>query len=270
MAATSEMEISARSLEGFRQNLLSARRKLLAECGTTEHDLSTFEDARESELEERSQVEAAADVLSRLMRRRIDELESIEAALQRIADGRYGACTRCGSRIALGRLRAVPYAALCGTCAVARDAGAPTSEGEEELPSLKPVVPSALAVLDDAEIAELVAERFRAEVGDALDAVRAVCRHGVVTLAGEIACEELHQVALRIVEEELDLEVVDRMRVSGFGERRVDVDRLPLQDDADAILDAALMGNESTEDIFEAEEEGYEYHAPVRPFPLTR
>jgi hypothetical protein len=153
-------------------------------------------------LEARSQGEAAVDVLTRLEQRRFGELREVQAALARIADGTYGTCLHCGARISVGRLRAVPHAAFCTECASARDASdlAVRSEESEEVPAPKPVVPSELAILDDAEIAELVTERFRTEVGDALGSIRVVCRHGVVTLGGEIESEELHQVAIRIVE----------------------------------------------------------------------
>ncbi len=44
-------------------------------------------------------------------------LEQIEAALERIEDGSYGRCERCGRKIANARLEAIPYAALCVRCA---------------------------------------------------------------------------------------------------------------------------------------------------------
>ena len=44
-------------------------------------------------------------------------LAQIEAALGRIAAGRYGLCTSCGEDIAPARLAAVPEAALCMACA---------------------------------------------------------------------------------------------------------------------------------------------------------
>jgi len=177
---------------------------------------------------------------------------------------------RCGDRIAMARLRAVPHAALCAGCAVASDGSAfarPQPEEPDEAPTPKAVVPSELAILDDAEIAELVTERFRMGVGDALGSIRVVCRHGVVTLGGEIESDELRQIAIRIVEEELDLEVIDRIRVTSIG----DVDSvIPVQVgtsslSGDELLDRALAGGESTEDIFEAEEEGLEYRIPARP-----
>lgn len=271
MSGLAERIVSPRLLEDFREQLLSARQKLLFEFGAAEEDLNALEDARETELEARSQGEAAADVLSKLVRRRVDELEGIQAALARIAEGSYGMCTECGARIAVGRLRAVPYTALCGTCAIAHDAGLrgkSVGEDTEELPSLKPAVPSELAILDDTEIADLVSERFRAELGDALDAVRVVCRHGVVTLGGEVPSEELREIAVHLVEDELDLEVVDRMRLAPLSSTTSVAASPDLR--GDEMLDAALVGGESTEDIFEAEEEGLQYRAPARPVSGAR
>jgi RNA polymerase-binding transcription factor DksA len=44
-------------------------------------------------------------------------LKEIEAAIQRMDEGRYGLCTNCGQGIALGRLQVRPQAALCISCA---------------------------------------------------------------------------------------------------------------------------------------------------------
>ena len=43
-------------------------------------------------------------------------LESIERALERIEDGRYGVCTSCGTLIEKGRLEAIPFTQLCISC----------------------------------------------------------------------------------------------------------------------------------------------------------
>jgi RNA polymerase-binding protein DksA len=40
-------------------------------------------------------------------------LEQVDRALNKIDDGTYGRCDRCGRPIEEGRLRAVPYATLC-------------------------------------------------------------------------------------------------------------------------------------------------------------
>lgn len=54
------------------------------------------------------------------------ELEEVEAALERIEQGRFGGCERCGGAIGRQRLLAVPEARCCLACADtrARDANA--------------------------------------------------------------------------------------------------------------------------------------------------
>lgn len=49
-------------------------------------------------------------------------VEQISAALNRIADGTYGRCTRCGTQIAPARLEALPHAAACIDCQSHADA----------------------------------------------------------------------------------------------------------------------------------------------------
>ncbi|HEY9897962.1 MAG TPA: TraR/DksA C4-type zinc finger protein [Pantanalinema sp.] len=52
-----------------------------------------------------------------LARRALDRLSAVEAALQRIQVGQYGACVHCGKQIAEGRLETLPWAPYCMTCA---------------------------------------------------------------------------------------------------------------------------------------------------------
>ena len=59
---------------------------------------------------ERSQVETLA-------RRLQQHLAEISAAEQRLADGTYGRCERCGAKIPDARLEARPAARTCVACA---------------------------------------------------------------------------------------------------------------------------------------------------------
>lgn len=43
-------------------------------------------------------------------------LSQVDLALERISDGTYGSCERCGGEIDFARLKAVPYASLCMQC----------------------------------------------------------------------------------------------------------------------------------------------------------
>jgi len=46
----------------------------------------------------------------------INELKEIEEALKRIDKGNYGICEMCDESIAIGRLRAKPFAKFCTPC----------------------------------------------------------------------------------------------------------------------------------------------------------
>jgi RNA polymerase-binding protein DksA len=61
---------------------------------------------------ERSQVAA-------LVQQARTHLAEVERALERLADGTYGTCERCGRPIAPARLEARPTARLCIGCATA-------------------------------------------------------------------------------------------------------------------------------------------------------
>ncbi len=60
-----------------------------------------------------SDYEAAPEPRSDAIRR---ELAEIDAALQRIQEGRYGTCLNCGGPMGLQRLRAIPEARYCMAC----------------------------------------------------------------------------------------------------------------------------------------------------------
>jgi len=43
-------------------------------------------------------------------------LQSIESALVRLENGRFGVCANCGAKIGEERLKAIPYAVMCIDC----------------------------------------------------------------------------------------------------------------------------------------------------------
>lgn len=51
-----------------------------------------------------------------LLSRAQQELDAVNAALQRLDSGSFGTCTRCGTPIELARLQALPEARLCLAC----------------------------------------------------------------------------------------------------------------------------------------------------------
>ena len=98
-----------------------AKRRLEAQLAELEDRLSRIErdlaeppdpdsSERAVQMEDDEALEGQAAVIS-------NDIASVRRALERIEDGSYGECARCGNDIAAGRLEARPEAALCIDCA---------------------------------------------------------------------------------------------------------------------------------------------------------
>jgi RNA polymerase-binding transcription factor DksA len=93
--------------------LVARRQELTLRLGKIEHDLDATPNP---DSEERATERENDEVLEGLGLQGQMELKAIEAALQRVANGTYGVCVRCGGEISKERLEAVPHAALCRNC----------------------------------------------------------------------------------------------------------------------------------------------------------
>lgn len=97
-------EILLRRREALRK-ALAGDLSLLKELEQTSGDVVDFAlDSVQDELS--SQL---AEVESR-------ELASVDTALERIKEGKYGECEGCNAGIPIARLQALPYATLCIKC----------------------------------------------------------------------------------------------------------------------------------------------------------
>ena len=99
------------------------RKALLDRLGELDSRLHRIEqelDAPHSKDWEEAAVEREGDeVLERLGARGEAEIARIRAALQRIREGTYGTCARCGEEISEARLATLPDTPLCRHCAAA-------------------------------------------------------------------------------------------------------------------------------------------------------
>lgn len=59
---------------------------------------------------------ADRELSTRSLERQSGLLRNVRAALQRVADGSYGACLECDEEISQKRLQAMPWATHCITC----------------------------------------------------------------------------------------------------------------------------------------------------------
>ncbi|MFN7147743.1 MAG: TraR/DksA family transcriptional regulator, partial [Myxococcota bacterium] len=67
--------------------------------------------------EERTNILDEADALAGLDAEEREEIAATRAALARVGEGTYGRCARCHRPIAEARLRALPLAITCVSCA---------------------------------------------------------------------------------------------------------------------------------------------------------
>jgi DnaK suppressor protein len=103
-----------------RQKLLALRARLLGDM-TQMEDYSLQAHVRTvsipTDKEELGTDNADQELAFSLLGSQKNVLDQIEAALQRIEDGDFGRCERCGEQIPESRIDAIPYAAACVQCA---------------------------------------------------------------------------------------------------------------------------------------------------------
>lgn len=111
-------ELSVADLDALRADLLEQRRfraeQLQELAGPTPTRVDRASDRRAaSQVAVRVQLAASARMV----------LDDVEAALERIEEGRYGSCLTCGGPVALRYLRVVPQARFCLPCRSGAGAG---------------------------------------------------------------------------------------------------------------------------------------------------
>ncbi|PLW67521.1 TraR/DksA family transcriptional regulator [Pseudohalioglobus lutimaris] len=91
-----------------RRAQMHARLSSIKRDVTQEHSGDSAEQAQERENDE------VVDAIGNETRQ---SLHDIQVALDKIAEGTYGECEKCGEDIGEGRLQVLPEAALCVKCA---------------------------------------------------------------------------------------------------------------------------------------------------------
>lgn len=104
------------NVEGYEKILRDRQRELYSRLHKIEAD---FEEPRNPDDDDRAAERSNDEVLDEIGQVGQDELRGIDAALDRIANGTYGTCVKCGNKISEDRLKSVPYTPFCQECAAA-------------------------------------------------------------------------------------------------------------------------------------------------------
>jgi RNA polymerase-binding protein DksA len=116
----------------YRERLLAARAELIERLQSTRMAL---DDPQHLSDDDQAPVLHDQFVLRRLMRIDESKLRLIDAALDRLAAGEYGACLTCGGPISPRRLDAIPWAALCIRCQESQSSEEAVEAPEARLPA---------------------------------------------------------------------------------------------------------------------------------------
>jgi RNA polymerase-binding transcription factor DksA len=100
-----------------RERLLKRRDELRQRASDASADLRHEADPLSADFAEQVTQRENDDVLGAISQSAQAELQQVEAALRRLASGRYSSCAVCGEDIEPERLAAVPYTDRCRTCA---------------------------------------------------------------------------------------------------------------------------------------------------------
>ena len=110
--------MDAKFVENIKKDLTSQKDVILKSLAEQSSDMKKLAKTVDSG----DVIDVASDAIDRTL---LDSLGSqdasrlklIESALDRIRQGRYGVCIKCGKDIPQQRLKALPYALMCVSCA---------------------------------------------------------------------------------------------------------------------------------------------------------
>lgn len=105
------------NVEDIRAQLLARRDELAERVRRIHRDLRRRDQPVPADFAEQVVDQENIDVLYSLEDEGRTELARVERALERLEQGEYEFCVRCGERIASARLEALPYAETCIKCA---------------------------------------------------------------------------------------------------------------------------------------------------------
>lgn len=100
----------------IKNRLLVRREELLQEIRRRNAEAASLGDEGVADMEDLGLLDNLQEFLHLLSDGKREELLRIDEALERLADGRYGSCLRCGEPIAGERLALAPQTRYCIAC----------------------------------------------------------------------------------------------------------------------------------------------------------
>jgi RNA polymerase-binding transcription factor DksA len=165
------------------------------------------------EPEEEAQLIKSSDMIDLLDERGKEEIDDIDLALARLVRGGYGRCELCSRTIDSDRLKALPAARLCVSCAEEHELRRRTLSPASAVLEEEAVAPEHRGIPDD-QLLESAAARLGEDDRLDIGGLRIHVHNGVIYLDGSLSSGEQHDIVLKILTDVMGFEsVVDRLEV---------------------------------------------------------
>ncbi len=107
------------TLRHLKRQLLEEKQRILRNLQESLQEEERWGDMAQEpmDLEDWAHFSYSEELLSKLSTRELDLLRAIDRALQRMENGTYGLCERCGQPIERERLELIPWTNICASCA---------------------------------------------------------------------------------------------------------------------------------------------------------
>lgn len=107
---------NAKQIEELKETLIVRREKIDKNIQGSRESIDSLKDSECKDEYDYAEVSSDSFKEGIIANQQIQELKEIDEALKRIEKGTYGICEMCDESIAIGRLRAKPFAKFCTPC----------------------------------------------------------------------------------------------------------------------------------------------------------
>jgi len=107
---------NAKQIEELKQVLLVRKETITNSINDSRESINSLKNSECNDEFDYAEVSSDSFKEGIIANQQIKELKEIEEALKRIQVGTYGVCDMCDESIAIGRLRAKPFAKFCTPC----------------------------------------------------------------------------------------------------------------------------------------------------------
>ena len=107
---------NAKQIEELKQTLLERKEMITNSINDSRESINSLKSTECNDEFDYAEVSSDSFKEGIIANQQIKELNEIDEALKRINKGTYGVCEMCDESIAIGRLRAKPFAKFCTPC----------------------------------------------------------------------------------------------------------------------------------------------------------